>query len=295
MTLPHVNKCGVFCRIAVDGIKRCIMNRLIKIVFLLSFVFCSVSLSAQELKQAPAFKSGETLKCNLYFNWNFIWVKVGDATLTIRDTIYNGQKAKCMKLLSTTNKRADSFFKMRDTLMTVFTDDCKPLYFRKASVEGKKYRLNQVWYRYLNDSKVNVSQYYRYNDEEPKYKEEVLDGPIYDMMSLLAYARTLDFTSLKPGTRLTFPVASGKRIEQQHLVYRGKKRTKSDEGKEYDCFRVSLITEEDGEEEEIVNFHVTDDGNHLPILLDLVLNFGSAKARLYHMSGVMHPVMSVVK
>ena len=271
------------------------MNRLIKTIFLFLFVFSAVSLSAQNLKQAPAFKAGETLKCNFYFNWNFIWVKVGDAKLTITDTLYNGQKAKCMKLLSTTNKRADSFFRMRDTLMTVFTDDCKPLYFRKASVEGKKYRLNQVWYRYLDDSKVNVSQYYRYNDEEPKYKEEVLDGPIYDMMSLLAYARTLDFTSLKPGTRLTFPVASGKRIEQQHLVYRGKKRTKSDEGKEYDCFRVSLITEEDGEEEEIVNFHVTDDGNHLPILLDLVLNFGSAKALLYHMSGVMHPVTSVVK
>ena len=100
------------------------MNRLTKTIFLFLFVFSAVSLSAQNLKQAPAFKAGETLKCNFYFNWNFIWVKVGDAKLTITDTLYNGQKAKCMKLLSTTNKRADSFFRMRDTLMTVFTDDC---------------------------------------------------------------------------------------------------------------------------------------------------------------------------
>lgn len=263
------------------------------------FAFLSIisvlPISAQNIKQTKTYGAGEILKCNLYFNWNFIWVKVGDATLTINDTLYNGRAAKCMKLLSSTNKRADSFFRMRDNLMTVFTDNCEPLYFRKASVEGKKYRLNQVHYDYLDDSKVQVSQYYRYNDEAPILKEEVLDAPIYDMMSLLAYARTLDFTSLKKGTRLTFPVASGKRIESQHLVYRGKKRTKSDDGKVYDCLRVSLITEEDGDEEEIVNFHVTDDDNHLPILLDLVLNFGSAKARLYHMSGVLNPVKAVIE
>lgn len=269
-------------------------NRIIAAVALLLLMYCTTA-DAQDIKRNRTYKSGETIKCNLYFNWNFIWIKVGDAMLTIRDTTYNDKKATCMKLLSSTNKRADSYFRMRDTLVTVFTEECKPLYYRKASVEGKKYRLNQVWYEYLNDSKVKVSQYYRYNNEAPKLKEEVLDGPIYDMMSLLAYARTLDFTSLKKGTRLTFPVASGKRVEPQHLVYRGKKSTKSDNGNKYDCFLVSLITEEDGDEEEIVNFHVTDDNNHLPILLDLALNFGSAKARLYHMSGQLHPVTSVIE
>ena len=269
-------------------------NRVMAIVTLLLIVFCSAQADTYNIKRTQTFKSGETLKCNFYFNWNFIWIRVGEASLTIRDTIYNGQKAKCMKLLSSTNKKADSFFRMRDTLMTVFTDDYKPLYYRKASVEGKKYRLRQVWYSYLDASRVKVAQYSRYNDEAPIYKEEVFDGPIYDMMSLLAYARTLDFTSLKKGTRLTFNVASGKKVEKQHLVYRGKKKTKSDDGHEYDCFRVSLITEEDGDEEEIVNFHVTDDRNHLPVLLDLVLNFGSAKARLSHKSGLLYPVTSVV-
>ena len=270
-------------------------NRVMAIVTLLLMVVCSAQADTYNIKRTQTFKSGETLKCNFYFNWNFIWIRVGDASLTIRDTIYNGQKAKCMKLLSSTNKKADSFFRMRDTLMTVFTDKFKPLYYRKASVEGKKYRLRQVWYNYLGNSRVKVTQYSRYNDEPPIYKEDVFSGKtIYDMMSLLAFARTLDFTSLKKGTRLSFPVASGKDIEMQHLVYRGKKRTKSDDGHEYDCFKVSLITEEDGGEEEIVNFYVTDDRNHLPILLDLVLNFGSAKARLSHMSGVMYPVTAVV-
>ena len=247
--------------------------------------------AAQHIRQAAAFKSGETLECNFYFNWKFIWVKAGGASLVIRDTIYNGEPAQYMSLLSTTNSTADSFFRMRDTLTTIFTPDLRPLYYRKASAEGKRYYLNQVWYNYEEDGRIKVSQYYRRDNEKPVYKEEIVNKPVYDMMSLLAYARTLDFSSLKKGQRLTFPVATGKRITNQHLIYRGKKNTKSDDGNDsYDCLVISLVEERDGKEREIINFHVTNDKNHLPILLDLALNFGSAKARLSHSKGLLYPI-----
>ena len=257
------------------------------LIILLSVV---TSLSAQRITQTPAFKSGETLKCNFYFNWKFIWVKAGGASLIIRDTVFNGQPAQYMSLLSSTNSTADSFFRMRDTLTTIFTPDLRPLYYRKASAEGKRYYLNQVWYDYEEDGRIKVSQYYRRDNEAPVYKEEYTNKPVYDMMSLLAYARTLDFSSLKKGQRLTFPVATGKKITNQHLIYRGKKRTKSDDDKDtYDCLVISLVEERDGKEREIINFHVTDDKNHLPILLDLALNFGSAKARLSYSTGLLYP------
>ncbi len=268
------------------------MKRIIGIYILFAALFVSTPIGAQRIKQTPAFKSGETLKCNFYFNWKFIWVKAGGASLIIRDTIFNGSPAQYMSLLSTTNSRADAFFRMRDTLTTIFTPDLRPLYYRKASAEGKRYYLNEVWYEYPENAegKVLVKQRYRRDKDVPKYKQEYVDGQVYDMMSLLAYARTLDFASLKIGERMTFPVATGKRIEPQHLIYRGKKRTKADDGHEYDCIIVSLVEEEDGKEEEIVNFFVTDDNNHLPILLDLALNFGSAKARISHKQGLLYPL-----
>lgn len=262
---------------------------------MLSLLLCISPVAAQDLKRMQAFGPGEMLGCNLYFNWKFIWIKVGNATLVVNDTIYNGHKAQCMKLLNSTNSKADSYFLMRDTLISIFTDDFKPLYYRKASREGKKFRLSQVWYDYSVPSLVKVSQYYHRDGKEPRYKEEFVSGPVYDMMSLLAYARTIDFTTLPKNSRLTYNVATGKAIEPQHLVYRGKKKTKSDEGCEYDCFRVSLITVDDGKEHEIVNFHITDDKNHLPVLLDFVLNFGSAKGRLSSKKGLIHPVTSVVE
>ena len=52
----------------------------------------------------------------------------------------------------------------------------------------------------------------------------------------------------------------------------------------------------DGEaEKEIVTFYVTDDENHLPIRLDMFLNFGSAKAFLSSVSGNKHPLTSAIK
>jgi hypothetical protein len=56
---------------------------------------------------------------------------------------------------------------------------------------------------------------------------------------------------------------------------------------------VSLVEERNGKEREIINFYVTNDDNHLPILLDLALNFGSAKARLSKKSGLLYPLKSI--
>ena len=66
-------------------------------------VLLAVPAAAIKIKAKPSYKAGETLECVFYFNWKFVWVKAGGAKLIIRDTIYNGQKAQYMSLLSSTN------------------------------------------------------------------------------------------------------------------------------------------------------------------------------------------------
>jgi hypothetical protein len=48
-------------------------------------------------------------------------------------------------------------------------------------------------------------------------------------------------------------------------------------------------------EKEVITFYVTDDKNHLPVRLDLYLNFGSAKAFLHTIKGNRHPLTSIIK
>jgi hypothetical protein len=272
------------------------MKKSMKICLLLVAVmlFTLQPLSAQNpiIKNVPAFKAGETLKCNLYFNWKFVWVRAGDASLIIRDTLFNGQKAMAMSLLSSTNSRADKFFKMRDTLTTVFTPDMRPIYYHKASFEGKRYYLNQVWYDYSNPDSIKISQSYRRDQECVEARTDYSTMPVYDMMSLLAYARTIDFSSMKEGQRLSFPVATGRRIEPQYLIYRGKTVMENDKDIKFNCITVSLVKiDSKGRERSIINFYVTDDKNKLPVLLDLALNFGSAKAKLSSYQGLLYPVI----
>ena len=262
------------------------------LIFAMFFALQTAEAQNPTIKNVPAFKAGETLKCNLYFNWKFVWVRAGDASLIIRDTVFNGKKAMAMSLLSSTNSRADKFFKMRDTLTTVFTPDLRPIYYHKASFEGKRYYLSQVWYDYSNPDSIKISQSYRRDNEDVRKRTDYSATPVYDMMSLLAYARTIDFSSMKVGQRLSFPVATGKRIEPQYLVYRGKTVMENDKDVKFNCITVSLVTiDSKGRERSIINFHVTDDKNKLPVLLDLALNFGSAKAKLSSYQGMLYPVV----
>ena len=50
-----------------------------------------------------------------------------------------------------------------------------------------------------------------------------------------------------------------------------------------------------GKEKEVITFFISDDKNHLPIRLDMYLNFGSAKAFLKSVQGNRYPMTSVVK
>lgn len=267
-------------------------KRLLLLLFLASFIVAPAI--AVDIKTKPAYKSGETLECVFYFNWKFVWVRAGGAKLIIRDTVYNGKQAQYMSLLSSTNEKADAFFKMRDTLTTIYIPgrEVRPLYYRKSSEQGRRKYLNEVNYNYLPSGRVAVSQHYARTEREPVFRTDTCDAGVFDMMSMLAYARNFDYSSMKPGQRLSYPIATGRRVEEQRLIYRGKRKVKANDGLSYNCLEISLVElDEKGKERAIVNFFVTDDENHLPILLDLSLNFGTAKARLSKKSGLMYPVI----
>ena len=85
---------------------------------------------------------------DLYFNWKFVWVKAGLASLTTNATTYHSQPAYRINLLALGSKRADFFFKMRDTLTCVIGEKLEPRYFRKGAEEGKRYTVDEAWFSY---------------------------------------------------------------------------------------------------------------------------------------------------
>lgn len=254
-----------------------------------------LSLSAQCAAKNEAIQPGERLTYELKFNWKFIWVSAGEAKMDLLPVTYEGKECYQTTLYSISNKTVDMFFKMRDTLTCITTERLEPVYFRKGAEEGSSYTVNEARFSYL-DGKCIVDQSRARRGRDTVYRKDTLDYCVFDMLSILLQARSFDPTSYKKGDKILFPMATGRRVEEQTLIYRGKKNFKAEDGVKYRCLVFSLVEyDKKGKEVEVITFYVTDDKNHLPVRLDLYLNFGSAKAFLRTIEGNRHPLTSIIK
>ena len=270
------------------------MKRLLSILL----IFLSLSIYAQCPAVNNAFQSGERLDYEMYFNWKFVWIKAGTSCLkTDAITLPDGTDGYRTSLIATSSKRADHFFKMRDTLISDMTTRMEPRYFRKGAEEGKRYTVDEAWFSYPG-GKSKASQRRLHKDGSIRTAEDTMNECIYDMLSILQRARSFDPKDYKIGEKIHFQMATGRKVEKQTLIYRGKKKFEAEDDDEtvYRCLVFSLVEyDKKGREQEVITFYITDDLNHLPVRLDLYLNFGSAKAFLKNIKGNRHPLTSIVK
>lgn len=267
--------------------------RLSVCILFMGLIGGNLPVQAQCEARNEAFQSGEHVMYDLYFNWKFVWVKAGLASMTTFSTPYQGKPAYRTNLLAIGSKRADFFFKMRDTLTSIISRKMEPIYFRKGAEEGKRYNVDEAWFTY-KDGVCYVNQRKKKWNGELILTEQSDSRCIYDMLSILAQARSFNPSTYKPGERITFPMATGTKVEEQILIYRGKKEFTAENDTTYRCLVFSLIEMKGKKEKEVITFYITDDWNHLPVRLDMYLNFGSAKAFLRSVKGNRHPLTSII-
>lgn len=235
--------------------------------------------SAQCTIKNEAFKGGESISYNLYFNWQFIWIKAGTASMSIKDTSYKGKPAYCTSLITKSSQRVDKMFMMRDTLLVYSTKDLAPLYYRKGAHEGKRYYVDEMWYTYPN-GKCAVSLRHLHNNGTVTKENHTYNDCVYDMLNIFLRARNYSTAGWKKGYTIPVDIAGGTELTKARLYYRGRTTVKADNKKKYECEILSYEEKEDNKYKEIVRFFVTADKRHIPIRLDLNLRFGSAKAFL---------------
>ena len=242
-----------------------------------------------------AFQSGERLTYDLYFNWKFVWVKVGKATMNTDLTTYRGQRAWKASLVTGGNSKLDKFFTMRDTLLSYCNTELAPVYFRKGAREGKRYYVDELWFTYPNNT-CKLKMHHISSHGQHMWKDAHYKDCIYDMMSIFLRARNFNAESMKKGDKIAMPISDASKLSHSWLTYRGKENFKIDGTKEkFRCLVFSFIERENGENHELIRFYVTDDQNHIPVRLDMFLSFGSAKAYLNSYKGVRSPMTSKIK
>jgi len=241
-----------------------------------------------------AFQGGERLTYDLFFNWKFVWVKVGKATMNTDLVNYQGKQAYKASLITGGNPKLDKFFTMRDTLLSYCGTDLSPLYFRKGAREGKRYYIDELWYSYPSNT-CKLKMHHIGSRGNHTWKEARYKDCIYDMMSIFLRARNFNAATMKKGQQIAMPISDASGPSHSWLTYRGKENFKLEGSKEkFRCLVFSFFEREDGRNHELIRFYVTDDQNHIPVRLDMFLSFGSAKAYLRTYKGVRSPMTSKI-
>lgn len=267
-----------------------------KVIILgLLMLVASLGVSAQCGITNTAFKSGEILSYDLYFNWKFVWMKVGSASMSTVMSRYKGQNAYRSSLITRSNSKLDKVFTLRDTLLTYCTEDLSPLYFRKGAREGDRYYVDELWYTYPKGN-CHLKMHRIDNDGEQKWKQAEYKDCIYDMMSIFLRARNFDASKFTEGQNIPMPISDAKGLSNSWLKYRGKETFEMEDTKaKFRCLVFSFIEREDGKNKELIRFYVTDDSNHIPVRLDMFLSFGSAKAFLKGYKGIRSAMTAKIK
>ena len=259
------------------------------------FTFLPLTASAQCGIENNAFKSGEELAYDLYFNWKFIWVKVGTAEMDTKMAKFEGKDAWKSYLITRGNPKLDKFFVMRDTLLSYCNPDLSPLYFRKGAKEGDSYYVDEIWYSYPHGN-CQLKKHRITSSGEHLWKTTTYKSCIYDMMSIFLRARNFDASKMKKNETIPMPVSDAMGLSNSWLEFRGRENYKMSDTKEkFRCLVFSFYERENGKSKELLRFWVTDDENHIPIRLDMFLSFGSAKAYLKSYKGIRSPMTAKIK
>ena len=265
------------------------MKRNILLIFMVGIAW--ITSMAQCPVKNTAFKSGETLMYDMYFNWKFVWFKVGSASLTTNSTPYHGKEAYRASLITRTSKKADRYFVMRDTLKSYVTHDLVPLYYTKRAKEGDRYRTDEVWYSYKG-GRSYARMRHRNRKGEISKKIASRANCIYDMLSIMLRARCMNLDNVKKGFTYNFHMTDAGDIHNEKLVFRGRSTFQLEHtSTKYRTLVFSYIEKDDdtGKDVELVKFYITDDKNHLPVRIDMNLKFGSAKAFLKGAHNILNP------
>ena len=257
------------------------------VTILIAYHLSLITSMAQCGIENTSFQAGEKLEYDLHFNWKFVWLKVGSATMQTTQSTYEGQPVYKTSLITRGNNKLDNVFMMRDTLLSLCSkDNLAPVYFRKGAREGKRYYVDELWYTYPRGN-CHLKMHRITDEGEHKWQEKEYASCIYDMMSIFLRARNFDASKMKKGDIVALPISDAKRLSNSWMEFRGKDTFKVSSTKEkFRCLVFSFYEHENGKTHELIRFFVTDDQNHIPVRLDMFLSFGSAKAFLKSYEGV---------
>jgi hypothetical protein len=251
------------------------------------------SLQAQTLRTVTntAFKRGELIRYKVYYDAILTGkVNAGEAELAVKDEnkLIAGRSTYHVVGLGLTKGAFNLFFKVVDRYETYIDELAMvPWVFIR--------RVNEGGYKISQD--VTFNQFKKYasslNNKNNVTTTTVVPENIQDIISAFYYARTLDFTNATIGKEFPVPFFIDDTVFTSKIIYQGKEDITTGIGT-FSCIKVkpSVATGNVFSDPYPMTMWVTDDKNHLPVLVESAIIVGTVKMELMKYSGLTNALTS---
>ncbi len=229
-----------------------------------------------------AFDVGETLE----FDVRYGFIVAGKAVLSIPNyEYYKGRKSFYVESRVNSLPFFSTFYKVEDLYISVIdAEGIFPWRFEQHIREG----------RYKRDFEAEFDHYR--GIAKTTEGEHPIEAYVHDIISAFYYTRTLDFSNMKPGQRISLKNFYKDTTYVLEVKYKGKQQVEVKAGK-FNCIIVEPIIQEGGlfKSEGTLYIWLTDDKRKIPVMVKSKILIGSITAELTKYSGIKGEVEARVK
>ncbi len=271
-----------------------IRYRLLVTILVLS-TLTSTSVSSQCNDTNFAFKAGEVISYDAYYNWGFIWLNAGRVTFSVQKTTVNNQAAYFIKSVGATINTYDALYRVRDTF-EVKTDTLylNPFTFRQVTNEGS----TKATYNYtFNRDKRTITASIKKDKEPVKNTNIPWKNCSFDVLTMVYKARNIDFSTHKTGDKIPLNMLVDGEIHAIYIRYLGKETIETRDGRKFNCLKFTpmLVKGTIFESGENMTVWVTDDKNRVPVVVEAEILIGTVKAVFTGAKNLRYPLSAEVK
>lgn len=272
--------------------KRTIHLKSIITTFILVFTLFNNDLSAQCKIKNDYFQAGEEMTYDLYAKFGPIHTKAGKSILSTTADKYNNTNVYKISLIAESTGNVQKLFTLNDTLISYMTKELVPLAYVKNAHEGKDNVHETVNYTYSVGGKIDINVKRHKNGEDKFDNNLTSNNCIYDMASVVMYARTLDYSKMKKGDDVDVEFMSGRKKVKMVIEHDGIENIKANNKVNYECIKLVLSISDDAftNKQEAMRVYITNDKNRMPVRLDSQLKIGSTRAILKAYKGNKYPI-----
>lgn len=230
-----------------------------------------------------AFTRGEILEFNVYWDsWLLPKMIAGNATLRITDEKEKFQFRETYHIIGVGHSKGllNLFYKVDDRYETYMDEQALiPWYFVRRTREGSYVRNDDVEFDHHRQLAVG------------RHGTKPIPGNVQDIISAVYYARTFDFTHADTGDVFPVNFFLDDSVYVSQVAFEGRETIKTQLGI-FNCliFKPMVLVGPVFDQPYPMKMWVTDDANHVPILVESKVAVGKVRVELINYSGLANPV-----